>query len=226
MAVAGFELFIFDLDGTLVDSRRDIATALNGALTELGLSALSIEQVSRFIGDGMSMLVERALRESSRQAPSEELFKRALAVFREQYGKHLLDTTRLLEGVPELLAECSKAKCALVTNKPVEFTERILIDLGVRDYFDLVFGGDSLPVRKPDPGPMLEAAALARASASDSAVVGDGWQDIQAGRAAGMFTIGIATDQDQHRVLSEAGADIIFPGAGELAAYLKQLGRS
>ena len=145
------DLIIFDLDGTLVDSRQDIATSVNELLTRLGRPELPSEQIFDFIGNGVRRLLDRALGES---AGSEEL-DQAVRLYLQIYGRRLLETTSAYPGVREALAELealqSAPRMAVLTNKPTKESLEVLEGLDLMRYFDQVHGGDSFPRRKPDP---------------------------------------------------------------------------
>ncbi len=145
------DLIIFDLDGTLVDSRKDIATSVNELLTRLGRPELPSEQVFDFIGNGVRRLLERALGES---AASDEL-DQAVRLYLQIYGRRLLETTSAYPGVCEALAELqalqTAPRMAVLTNKPTKESLEVLEGLELMRYFDQVHGGDSFPRRKPDP---------------------------------------------------------------------------
>ncbi len=170
---------IFDLDGTLVDSREDLAEAGNQARAALALPALSLAQVAVMVGDGAATLIERLTTGCS---PGQRA--RALAAFLAHYAEHCCDRTRPYPGVPEMLGQLRAAGwlLALATNKPLAFTLDILDACGL-DHFTEVRGGDG--ARKPAPGQLLSILAELGAESSRSWMVGDHRTDILAGRAAG-----------------------------------------
>ena len=141
-------LVVFDLDGTLVDSSGDLATACNRMLQRIapGVAHLTQEQVRSFIGNGARKLVLRSLRATGVDHPVE----RALSVFLECYQRCLLDTTSLYPGAAEALDAMGARKLAVLTNKPGDMSRRILQELGVAGRFVRVLGGGDLPERKPD----------------------------------------------------------------------------
>jgi phosphoglycolate phosphatase len=179
--VPGAKLAIFDLDGTLVDSRRDLAEAGNAARAALALPALAVEEVATFVGDGVEKLIERL-------TPGVDATARARATlaFRSAYRAGCTRWTRPYEGIAEALAALAADGWSLgvATNKPLEFTERILDACGIRGRFAGVRGGDR--ARKPDPTQLLELAASVGAHPGASWMIGDHRTDIAAGRAAGM----------------------------------------
>jgi phosphoglycolate phosphatase len=214
-------LFLFDLDGTLIDSKGDIASSLNLALARAGLPQLPPARIAGFVGDGVQKLVERSLREALRGEPAEPVLLRVMDLYLEEYGRHLLDTTRLFQGVEEALASLDWAVMAVVTNKPERFSRQILDALGIGGRFRLVLGGDSTRLRKPDPAPLLEAMGRCGAGPGDTVMVGDSPVDVQAGKAAGAITCGIAADAVDRERLTAAGCDLLISDMRELTLYFR-----
>jgi phosphoglycolate phosphatase len=174
-------LVVFDLDGTLVDSKRDLADAANALIAELRGMPLTEEQVAGMVGEGAALLVRRAL---GRSGVDTDLHA-ALTRFLELYDERLLAHTRPYDGIPEALAALAPSVAmAVLTNKPTHATERILAGLGLRGYFRDVIGGD-LPVgRKPDPAGLLELIARADATPETTWLVGDSKIDLETARRA------------------------------------------
>lgn len=177
-----FQLYVFDLDGTLIDSRRDLATSLNALLVECGGSALPEGQVGRMVGDGAATLVARGFAASGIEPPTDAL-PRFLAI----YESHLLDCTRPYPGVPEVLdALHGHTSLALLTNKPLGSTRRILEGLDLARHFDAdaIVAGDGAFPRKPDPAGLRHLMARARIEASNTLLVGDSLIDWRTAQAA------------------------------------------
>lgn len=173
-------LIVFDLDGTLVDSRRDLAAAANALLRACGAPALDEEAVGRMVGDGAAMLVKRAFDAAGVPQPPD-----ALARFLVLYGERLLDTTRPYEGVPELLAALGgRMPMAVLTNKPRAMAETMLAGLGLRDFFGDVFGGDGPYPRKPDAQGLQALTQAAGADPGAAVLVGDSPVDLRTARSA------------------------------------------
>jgi phosphoglycolate phosphatase len=176
-------LFVFDLDGTLVDSRRDIADAANALLVSCGAAPIPEERLGRMVGEGAATLVARAFKESGVERPADAL-PRYLAF----YDERLLNHTRPYQGIPRLLeALASRAALAVLTNKPIALTRRILDGLDLSRHFppDAVLGGDGPFPRKPDPTALLHLAARVGAGANATLLVGDSAIDWRTARAAG-----------------------------------------
>ncbi len=178
-----FRLVVFDLDGTLVDSRCDIAEAMNEVLVACGALPLAIDRVGRMVGNGAGVLVSRAFAAAEIPAPPD-----ALDQFLAAYDGHLLRHTRPYEGVPEALdALGRRAALALLTNKPLAATRRVLDGLDLARFFpvDRVLGGDGPFARKPDGAGLRHLAAAAHVELSQAVLVGDSIIDWETARAAG-----------------------------------------
>ena len=173
---------IFDLDGTLVDSRRDLATAANALVDELGGTPLSEEAVGDMVGEGAGVLVRRVLTAAGLDPGASG----ALPRFLELYDRHLLDATRPYPGMDELLTTLhDRMPLAVLTNKPQRATDRLLAALDLRRFFTAVLGGDTPHGRKPDPAGLLYLAATARVPPEEAVLVGDSPIDVETARRAG-----------------------------------------
>jgi phosphoglycolate phosphatase len=211
-----YQSLLFDLDGTLVDSRADLTNSINIMLTELGRERLPDSSIISFVGEGARLLVERALRSTQEKPPQTSEIDRALEAFGRHYREHLLDRTTIYPEVEETLESLTQIPKAVVTNKPYEFTVALLDGLGLRNHFDAILGGDSLPERKPSPLMLLEAARRCSAAPSMSLMIGDSRVDVVAGKAAGMETCGYVSGFRGRTELVEAGADYLIERFNEL----------
>jgi phosphoglycolate phosphatase len=174
-------LIAFDLDGTLVDSRRDLADSANQLIEELGGRPHSEEAIGRMVGEGAALLVRRAL-----DAAGLANRPGALPRFLEIYDSRLLNHTRLYDGIVDLVRHARNyGRLTVLTNKPTAPSERILSALGVRDLFEQVIGGDGPHPRKPDPAGLVAMMRTAGAAPGDTLLVGDSAIDLQTARAAG-----------------------------------------
>jgi phosphoglycolate phosphatase len=216
-----YQCLLFDLDGTLVDSRADLIHSINLMLEELGRAALPDARVSNFIGEGVRLLVERSLRATQNDLPCEAEIDRALAIYRRHYREHLLDQTRVYPEVEATLDRLAHLPKAVVTNKPYDFTILLLEGIGLRKRFDVILGGDSLPERKPSPLMLVEAARQCDADISHCLMVGDSRVDVAAGRAAGMKTCGYIPGFRGRTELAEAGADFLIERFSELGMLVE-----
>jgi phosphoglycolate phosphatase len=175
-------LIAFDLDGTLIDSRRDLADSANQLIEELGGQPLTEEQIGSMVGEGAALLVRRALKASGRGERAHAL-ERFLAI----YDERLLNHTRIYDGVADVVRGLrGRARLAVLTNKPTRPTERILAGLGLRDVFDDVIGGDGPHPRKPDPAGLNAMMASANASPAGTLLVGDSPIDLETAQRAGV----------------------------------------
>ena len=147
---AGVRALIFDLDGTLIDSKLDLALAVNATLEHMGRAALEHSRIYGYVGQGAPRLIEQALGSGATSTDCE----RGLAYFLAYYREHMLDNTVTYPGVREGLAALEDLPMAVLTNKPVRFSERILEGLELSRYFRAVYGGNSFETKKPDPAGM------------------------------------------------------------------------
>jgi len=174
---------VFDLDGTLIDSRRDLADAANALIVERGGAPLDVDQVAAMVGEGASMLVRRALAAARIERAD---IDRALHRFLELYDERLLVHTRVYEGTHEALQILEqRASLAILTNKPQHHTERLLAGIGLEGYFRWVVGGDTPHGRKPDPAGMNHLMAMAESTPDDTVMIGDSAIDLFTARSAG-----------------------------------------
>jgi phosphoglycolate phosphatase len=208
------DAFIFDLDGTLVDSGRDIATSGNFVRTSFGLPELPIATVIGYVGDGTPTLVSRLLSHAAESAPraepSDEDLRRGLEIFHDHYGRHCLDHTRPYPEVVETLAHFRRLPLAVATNKPRAFTEQILEALRLRPAFRRVVSGDDLRARKPDPAMLRAALEGLDVAPARVAVVGDGPNDMIAAGAFGALAVGAAYGLAGAAALRASGADLLI----------------
>jgi phosphoglycolate phosphatase len=209
------DLVLFDLDGTLINSSRDLCTAINIMRAELSLPALEHDAVLAAIGDGARNLVNRTLPD-----PPPEPIDEALLRFRAAYAEHLLDTTQPYPGIDALLERRAGRPMAVVSNKPERFTRRLVEALGWAELFRPVLGGDSLPTRKPAPEMLVAACAQHGVEPARCAIVGDGPQDIAAGRAAGMRVVAVAWGFHPRQALESLGPDVLAHDPRELDSAL------
>ena len=173
-------LIAFDLDGTLIDSRRDLAESANQLIEELGGQPLTEEQIGGMVGEGAALLVRRALRATGRGERAH-----ALERFLEIYDERLLNHTRVYDGVADVVQQArGRARLTVLTNKPIRPTERILEGLGLRDAFDEVIGGDGPHPRKPDPGGLNALMTAANTEPEDTLLVGDSAIDLETAQRA------------------------------------------
>jgi phosphoglycolate phosphatase len=182
-------LFVFDLDGTLVDSKADLANSVNATRILMGLSPLPLDVVSSYVGNGAPMLVKRALPDATDAQLAD-----ALQYFLNYYREHMLDDTTLYPGVREALDGLrSQGKImAVLTNKPVRFSVEMLERLGLAAHFLRIYGGNSFPEKKPHPEGLLNVLQESGVEAQGAVMVGDSAVDIETARNAGTLACGVS----------------------------------
>jgi phosphoglycolate phosphatase len=216
------DLIVFDLDGTLVDSSRDLARAVDAALARVapGAPPLGEDRVRPLVGSGAKVLIERALRVSG-LAPSLDV-EQVLPVFLECYAGMLVDTTRLYPGARVALERLAHLPLAVLTNKPGGLSRRLLDALGVADRFVHVVGGGDVDARKPDPGGLRWIVEQVGVATDRTLMVGDSAIDIRTGRAARTLTAGVRGGFDPEGVAAE-GPDLLLDDLSLLPPRLREL---
>jgi len=211
------DLIIFDLDGTLIDSSEDIALAANRVLADLGHTKMDSGKVKEGIGWGVKTLLEKMM-------PGEgaERIEYARMKFLEYYWENTVVNTYLYKGVRETIDYFSliNKKMAVVTNKPVKYTEKILTELALSRYFNLIIGGDSLQNRKPHPEPVEMVVSSLKVRKERVVIIGDSPIDCETGKRAGIATIGVEYGFRSRKELEDAGCDIIIKDFSDLKKIL------
>ena len=220
--------FIFDLDGTLVDSRRDIAAATNVARAAIGLPPMDEARLCAYVGDGVMLLLQRALGHDAGPggapvllAADDPRLAPAHAAYVEHYGRHLLDHTRAYDGAAATLRALTArddVPMMVATNKPGAFSRAILEGLGLDGYFLRVVGGDEAPARKPDAAHLRACLVGLDVAPADVVVVGDSSNDILAARALGAVAVGCAWGLNPREELQALGPDHLIDALPDLAA--------
>jgi phosphoglycolate phosphatase len=181
-------VLIFDLDGTLVDSKKDLTASVNHVRVSFGLPQLSEPQIASFIGDGAQMLIRRALGPEFAEADIQS----GLHLFLSYYRDHMLDQSILYPGVSEVLERLSDFRLAVLTNKPIRFSRMMLEGLGILDCFAAVYGGNSFERKKPDPIGIHQILSDTGGRADATWMIGDSAVDVLTGRNAGVKTCGVS----------------------------------
>ncbi|MEK7856489.1 MAG: HAD-IA family hydrolase, partial [Acidobacteriota bacterium] len=205
------QLLIFDLDGTVIDSKLDIANSGNWTLKELGLPAVLNEVIYSYVGNGVRPLIQKSVGEE--QGPR---YQRALKIFKDYYTKHLLDETRLFDGVVDVLNHFSSKKKAVFTNKPQYFTEPILEGLKFSHYFDAIMGSDAGFPKKPDPTVIHHLLKKFNCPPNQAVLVGDSKVDIETGKNAGILTCGVTYGFRPPEEVKEARPDFVISEFSDL----------
>jgi phosphoglycolate phosphatase len=184
-------MVMIDLDGTLINTAPDLADSVNIMLERMGREPWPLDKVSRWIGNGVSRLVKRALTDSMDGEPDSDDYETGYRLFLEAYAENVSAKSRPYDGVIEGLEKLRAAgyRLACVTNKAEAFTLPLLKDLQLDQYFELVVSGDSLPKKKPDPMPLLHACEFFDITPEHGLLVGDSANDVKAAIAAGMPVI-------------------------------------
>lgn len=185
---SSIRLLIFDLDGTLIDSRLDLVYSVNATLEHLGRAPLAHEVIESYVGNGVAALVHRALGPGA----FEEQVKHAQEFFLDYYRAHMLDNTVLYPGVREALEALGGRSMAVLTNKPVRFSEEILKGLDAARYFRFVYGGNSFSCKKPDPVGVQTLLRDVGASVNEAMMIGDSAVDVRTARNAGIWSCGVS----------------------------------
>ena len=219
---------IFDLDGTLVDTRRDLSVAINRVRSDYGWSALGIEEVTAAVGEGARVLVATALGVHRPDESMPESLDEALERFYRHYDDVCLDTSKPYPGVDAMLADLAERyPLALFTNKPERFVRRILEGVGLEGFFPDLLGGDSLPTRKPEPPGVRHLAEAMGVPVAKTMLVGDSRIDAATARAAGCrFAFaewGFAEYEERLEIRDRFRPDVKAANPGQLARRLLDL---
>ncbi len=211
------DLLVFDLDGTLIDSKEDLAQAVNAARRHMGLAPIENERVYSYVGNGASVLLRRAL---GPEAPEADV-QTALDYFLAYYKDHMLDHTTLYPGVREALDEllAGGIQLSVLTNKPVRFSQLLVEGLGLGGHFLRVYGGNSFAQKKPDPVGVRKLLEEFTTAPERAMMVGDSDVDIRTARNAGILACGVNYGF-QPETLDEAPPDIRVDDMRQLAALL------
>lgn len=215
------ELVLFDLDGTLIDSVPDLAEAVDSMLLTLGREAVGVSHVRHWVGNGAPMLVKRALtgeQEPDDSALDDALFEQAFELFMEAYGNNTAHSSELYPGVVACLEGLKRRgiRMGLVTNKPIRFTYPLLEEFGLSGFFDVVLGGDSLPVKKPDPGQLFHAMQELGVKPENTLMVGDSRNDIGAAKAAGCPVVAVPYGYNHGEPVELSQPDLIVEQLDQL----------
>ncbi len=222
------KLLIFDLDGTLIDSSKDIANAINYAIKPFGVTPLTTSEIKTMVGSGITKLIERLITPSPKISQDGKLQsnpkEKALERFFEHYSKHLLDNTTAYPLVKETLSKLGDHKKAVISNKRVALSRKVLEGLGLSESFDIILGSDSVPEKKPSPLPILEVLKKLEVSRDEAVIIGDSNFDVEAGKAAGIKTIAVTYGYRSKEALKEA--DFTIDSFSELLNILPKINKN
>jgi phosphoglycolate phosphatase len=212
---AGVRVLIFDLDGTLIDSKLDLANSVNATLEHMGRAHLACEKIYSLVGNGAPVLIRRALGEGV----TEEEAKEGLGFFLSYYRMHMLDNTVTYPGVRQGLKLLENYPMAVLTNKPVRFSQGILDGLGLAPYFKFVYGGNSFQKKKPDPMGVEVLLRELAANPREAMMVGDSEVDVRTARHAGIWACGVSYGLGVEGLRVDP-PDIMLDSLTELAGHL------
>jgi phosphoglycolate phosphatase len=202
---------VFDFDGVIVDSGADIAGAINYTLKYFGKPVLPKDEIISYVGHGAENLVRRCFKGSD-----EEFIKKALPFYTEYYLDNCVVETRLYNNLKETLEFFKNKKMAVVTNKPEKLTKKILTDLKVFAYFDLVIGPESVRELKPNPEGLLKVLETFNETPENAIMIGDSYTDVEVGRNAGMHTCGVTYGLGDKNKLIGTSPDFLIDDIGKL----------
>ena len=220
------KLLVFDLDGTLIDSAQDLCNSVNATLREFNFGPLPVPTIAGFVGNGAPLLMRRSLaktQEISPDAVDEEIFSKAYAFFLQYYREHKLDFTYAYEGVLDALKALHELHdahhgpsraMAVLTNKPVNPARGICEGLGLAGYFLHIYGGNSFPVKKPDPFGLRSLMEETGATPQETVMIGDSKIDVETARNAGAWSVGCTFGFGQ-QTLVDTPPDVLVDSAAE-----------
>jgi phosphoglycolate phosphatase len=220
-------LLVFDLDGTLIDSRLDLIHSVNAMLQHIGRPALDGHVIASYVGDGAPALVRRAIGDTNDEA----LFRAAMEYFLGYYRIHKLDHTTVYAGIAETLAGLAdpsrgnpsngvRRQMAVLSNKPVNPSRDIVQALGLGEFFVRIYGGNSFTTKKPDPLGVQTILHETGVAADEALIIGDSSIDVLTGRNAGMWTCGVTYGFAPHS-LEEVPPDVLIETPRELGELLR-----
>ena len=213
--MTSFQLFVFDFDGTLVDTKRDIADSVNRTLKELELRTLDREVLYTFIGKGVNHLMTRSLEETGYDD-----LPGAIDAFMRHYESHLMDQTGLFPNCRETLEHFAHKENTILSNKPTRFITQILDALDCRAPFSTIIGGDLMPAKKPDPGGLHHILKQHGARPEETLMIGDSLVDVETGKRAGVKTCGVTYGHAGRESLETAQPDWIIDDLSELKQFV------
>jgi phosphoglycolate phosphatase len=216
---AGVRALVFDLDGTLIDSKLDLALSIDATLKHMGRASLPHERIYSYVGNGAAVLVRRALGATVTDAEADEGHRFFLAYYRE----HMLDNTVTYPGVREALEALGPHPMGVLTNKPVRFSEKILEGLGIASYFRCVYGGNSFETKKPDPEGMNTILRAFAIGPREAMLVGDSDVDVRTARNAGAWACGVSYGLGLESMRAHP-PDLMLDNLIELPAHLNGRG--
>jgi len=212
---SNINFIIFDLDGTLVDSKFDLTDSVNFVRHKYGFNPLPVDKVASYLGSGITALVKAVLSELKN-----EEFGVAVKMFKDNYVEHLTDKTFAYNGVSEMLSSISQPK-VLLSNKDEKFSKQILETLGLSKFFTEIYGGDSFKEKKPNPLPIFEIMKKFSLKKEEVIMIGDGTNDILVGKNAGIKTIGVLYGYSTLEQVKKLAPDFIAESPNDIVKKLQ-----
>ncbi len=208
-------LIIFDLDGTLIDSKKDIISSVNFALKKVGFKEIDDKKIESFIGTGVEDLIEKSL------GKNKKFFEKTLKEFKNYFNEHSLDNSRLYNGVKDILEYFKNKNKAIITNRRHEFAVKDMKGLGIDSCFDFVMGGDDIKCLKPDACQLNKAIKHFDAAKNETIIVGDMDLDVQAGKSAQISTCAVTYGIGKLKDIERSNPDFIINSILELKKILE-----
>lgn len=213
-----FDFLLFDLDGTLVDSQKDLAAAANATRKDFNFPPLSVEQIRSYVGNGIKVLVKKALPDLK-----ENEIDDAVKKFNNHYEACLLDQTKPYDGINEMLEAFKDVKKAILTNKNEKFTRMIVKGLGWDGKFEQIIGGDTFPIKKPDPQIVFEMMKKLNADPAKTIMIGDGINDIKSAKGANIASLAVFYGFTERKVLETLTPNFTAQTPKDIIALLSSL---
>jgi len=212
MNVFNYKAVFFDLDGTLIDSAKDLSYAIDVMSNAMQIKKPSIDHIKKWIGNGTLKLVERSLKYSTGSVPEEKELKMAFELFSDAYRECVGEYSVLFEGTKDLLVKllAQNIKLACITNKPLEFTEFLLQQNMISQFFSVICAGDNVEFKKPDPWPLLHASETLNVDIKECLMIGDSTHDIAAARNAGCDVYAVNYGYNHGNNISDSNPDGII----------------
>jgi len=214
--VKSISLFIFDLDGTLIDSKRDIASSVHHTMKLLGIPPILDEVIYSLVGNGVTPLIQQSV-----ETTGAVDFQKALTIFKDHYQAHCLDTTKPFPGVLDVIRHFAKTPKVVITNKSQGFSDTIIEGLNLTSSFLGIYGGDTNFPKKPDPALVHHLLQSIGAKPASAVIIGDSRVDIETGKNAGIMTCGVTWGFRPKEELEEIGCDYLIDRPGDLLNLFK-----
>lgn len=211
------KLILFDLDGTIIDTKKDISDAVLYMLREMGRDPATDEEIANYVGKGLYKLIVLSL-----GTEEKKLVEKGSKIYRKYYSEHLLDNTKLFPGAKEILEYFKNRKQAVITNKPNPFTSEIIKALGVYNYFEDVLTGENGFLKKPDPKSVFFLIEKYKVLKEEVLFIGDSLIDIETGKNSGVKTVILTHGFCSEDTISKADPDFVVPDCKELLNLIKE----